>query len=166
MKTLLHRCRTHCWSYSTSRAPSHSHSPAIAILPPPPTMTITPLPITTLEKSEGEGLIIRFSYNDATISPLFDLGYEITGYARGGGDFSHTATLRTLSGLFCLESRFIEHVSSWACVSINNDGKILNRSNSKKRPYMVIYCHNAIQKPFNFRKKYILLSWQLQRTII
>lgn len=69
--------------------------PAIAILPPPPnpTVTNTPLPeYTTLEKSEVEGLIIRFAYNDATMSPLFDLGYEITGYAsgEGGGLFSHS----------------------------------------------------------------------------
>lgn len=61
------------------------------ITPPPPTdptVTNTPLPITTLEKREGEGFIIRFAYNDATVNPLFDLGYEITGYAwLGGGTF-------------------------------------------------------------------------------
>lgn len=69
------------------------------------------------------------------MSPLFDLGYEITGYASGGGGGETFLTQQRCElwvGLFCLESRFIEHVSSWACVSINNGGKILNKSNSKK----------------------------------
>lgn len=117
--------------------------------PPPPTshMTNNPFSYHHLRKEErGRG---SFVYNYATMIPLFDLGYERTGYARG--TFSPTATLWTFKGVFCLESRFIEDVSSYVCVSVNNYGKILNTSENGLIWYL-IYFHNALQKPFTFEK--------------